>query len=116
HDLDALRKGDAGHATALAAAGQPQVGGVLLNGHELGMTAVSGDARVDLPVEHLEDPLGDVAAEVGRRTAGAGHAYSRARAVGVVEDEASLDRVARHVERRPPDLVDRDGGDDDRNV
>jgi hypothetical protein len=66
-DLDPLAEGDGGHPAALAAAAQAQVGGVLLDRDQLRMPAVRGDGRVDLPVDHLDDPLGDVAAEVGGR-------------------------------------------------
>src|SRR5581483_9157350 len=93
HDLDALAERHAGHAAALAAPRQPQVGRAFLDRHQLGAPAVGGDAGVDLTVEDLEHPLGDVAAQVGLGP-GAGHPDGRARTVGIVEHEPALDRVA----------------------
>src|SRR5437660_2614776 len=65
-DLDALRKGDRGQATALAASAEAEVGGVLLHGHKLGGATVGGDGGVDLLLEYLHHPLGHVSAQVGR--------------------------------------------------
>src|SRR5207237_8674751 len=56
--LDPLAERDGGHRAALTAATQPEVGGSLLDRHELGAAAVRGDRRVHLPVKHLDHALG----------------------------------------------------------
>ena len=63
--LDPLAQGDRRHPAARASSAQAEVGGVVLDGHQVGAAAVRGNARVDLLFEDLEDPLGDVAAEIG---------------------------------------------------
>src|SRR6185312_16662293 len=96
------------HAAADAAAPQAQVGRALGHGDELGAAAVRRDGRVDLPLEHLDQLLGDVAGEIGRlryadRGAGRG---------AVVDDEAAGGEVSLAVERRPAHELDALGRDD----
>ena len=42
-DFDSLGEGDRGHTAALASAGEPQVGGIAFDGHEVGPAAVDRD-------------------------------------------------------------------------
>src|ERR1700680_622602 len=58
--LDALAEGDGGHAAALTPPAQAQIGGGAFDARELGVSAVAGDARVDLAVEHGRDATGGV--------------------------------------------------------
>ena len=52
--LNALAEGDRRHPAAGAASAQAEESGAILYGHQIGMTAMGGDARVDLPIEDLE--------------------------------------------------------------
>lgn len=87
--LDALAERHCRHAAALAAAGQAQIGDVLLHRDEFGPAAVGGNARVDVLVEHLHDPLWHWPAEIGRRAGGTDRWAGAIRVVD--EDPAGLE-------------------------
>ena len=63
--FDALAEGDCGHAAALTPPAQAQIGGGAFDARELGVSAVAGDARVDIAVEHGHDATGDVGVQAG---------------------------------------------------
>ena len=69
-DLDPLAQGHRGHPATSAATAQAEVGGIILHRDKIGPTAMCGNARVDLVSEDLDDPLGNVPAQV---RPGAGH-------------------------------------------
>ncbi len=78
------------------------------------MAAVGGDARVDLLGEDLQDPLSDVAFEVGGRSAR--RRDGRARAVGVDDEEGAEAQVSLEIDGGAAQLLDAIGGDDDRQA
>jgi hypothetical protein len=84
-DFDALAERHPGHATALAAASQPEIHGGAFDPHQFGLAAVGGDGRVDLLGEHLSHPFCQ-----RTRYGGAAGGNLRAGIVRVVDAQARL--------------------------
>ncbi len=86
-----------------------------LEGDEVGPAAVHGDLRVDVLLEHVEDPLCDGAGQVASGTVG-DRGRCRCGRVRVQHHETLLAAAVADVERRPADLVHARCRDDDREA
>src|SRR5690606_39379039 len=89
---------------ALTSAQQTQVGGVLVDRHQFGGTAVGGDGRVDLVGEDVLDLVGQRPAQI---TLGGAH-LRRSGRVGVVHRQP----LGRQLQGGARELVDVGFGDD----
>ncbi len=98
--LNPLAERDRGHPTSLAATTEVQIDGVALDSDELNHSAVTGNRRIDALLEHLGDPLGDVARELDIALGNVGR-----RRVGIVEYETLFEKVAVAIKSGSADLV-----------
>ena len=110
--FDPLAKRHRCHAASLTAPAETQERSAVFDGHQLGESAMSGDCRIDLVLQHPGGAFGNLTGEF----AGSGRVDHRAGTVGVLQHQSGVQEVVRQIEHRAFELVDRSTVDDHRKT